>query len=329
MIGLGFLARNHIIVLLLLALAFGILLGVRYRRDYRRLKTERSIEPEEILVGKWYHKQTLLTWVRWRRWTLNRYYHKLRGILLVRLISTYSYVLKGAVAVGLALFAYDLADRSAVVAGATVFYASMLFFESRFTHAALWPSNIDKHRSKKEGRMDSAYCNLDIANIGDGDARKIQTDIHIIDPVRDTETGLLDDDISVDDDVSLSDPIETGLSREFKYFVTTDDRSSNSWLYQIKMNDRLGVTPWAVIDFRTPDALTMTRVYVPIPESERISLDAIAEGTERMVEAVSAKQERLGIEPGGSIKKSHDDGEEDEEEVQDENGGGGEDEGEP
>jgi hypothetical protein len=247
----------------------------------------------------------------------------------VRVISTYSYFLKGVVAVGVALLAYDLADRSAVVAGATVFYASMLFFESRFTYAALWPTNIDKHRSKKEGMMDSAYCNLDIANIGDSNARRIQTDIRIIDPVRDIETGLLDNDISVEDEVSLSDPIEAGLSREFKYFITTDARSSNSWFYRTKMNDRLGVTPWAVIDFRTPDALTMTRVYVPIPESERISLNAIAEGTERMVEAVSAKQERLGIDPGGSIKTSDDEVERDGEDAQGEGNGSEEDDREP
>jgi len=245
----------------------------------------------------------------------------------VRVISAYSYLLKGTIAIGVAVHAYNLANRSAVVAGATVFYASMLFFESRFTYAALWPTNIDKHRRGIKGMMDSAYCNLKIANIGDSDARKIQTNIRIIDPVRDVETGLLDGDISVDDE-NLSDPIETGLSREFKYFVTTDARSSNSEFYRTKLNDHLGVTPWAVIDFRTPDALAMTRIYVPISESERISLGAITEGTERLVEAWSAKQERLGIEPGGSVEIAESEGQEDEVSVQDESGHNEEDEGE-
>jgi hypothetical protein len=321
--GLDYLMRNSTIVLLLFVLAFGILLVVRYKRDYHRLKTERSKERGESPVEKWYNKQTISTWMRWRRWTLTRYYHILKGFLLVRVISTYSYFFKGTIAIGVALLAYDFADRSAVVAGATVFYASMLFFESRFTYAALWPTDIDKHRRGIEGMMDSAYCNLEIANLGDSDARKVQTNIRIIDPVRDVETGLLDGDISVEDDETLSDPIESGLSREFKYFVTSDSRSRNSEFYRTKLNDYLGMTPWAVIDFRTPDALTTTRIYIPISESERISLSAITEGTERLVEAWSAKRERLGIEPGGSIKMANDEKQEDE--AQDGNNGNGED----
>lgn len=270
---------------------FLVILAVLYLRDYSRLKKERSEERGEDPIGNLYHQKAISAWVDWRRWTFSRYYHKIRNFILIRTLSANTTILKGVFGVGLALGAYSVAEKSAVVAGATVFYATLLFIESRYSYAALWPVDIDMRRYGIEDEMDNVSGTLEIVNIGEDSARDIQTQMHVIDPVRQVKTSLLEDDISTDD-TNISEPLESGLSRKFRY--TLDDGE----FYRTKLKDRLGISPWAVIDLRTPDALTVTRVYVPLPESERILLRDIAEGAEGIAKAWKLELDRLGIDTG-------------------------------
>lgn len=244
-----------------------LLLLLSYSKDMWRLQRER---PENI--KRWEAINGIRGLQDWIWWTTARYYYTLKTVILIRILSAYSGYWKGLFAVGLATISYSVSEESSMVAAATVFYASLLFLEDRFSYAALYPLETDAKRIREGDKIDSVFCEIDIINKGDKTARYIETEMKIVDPIRTLSVDVWDSNITTKGS-SLDEPLESNLSRTIEYGLDVSGEEIRDRIRKKGFNNRLGGLPWAVITIRTPDGLSSTKIYEPLPDSEVESID--------------------------------------------------------
>lgn len=204
-------------------LSIGVILGLVYR-----LYKDRNI----ILDGS--VDFSMSTWYRWRRWTLRRMYHQFKSALLVGKISSHTFLIKSLIVFGLIAALIIAMRRSSspssptgldqqILVAATVFYATMIYFEGRFEYAALRPEDVNVTLFKEEGAMPTTNTSLVLFNDGEVTATDIRAQMKIIDPVRDTSTFTHDayTHPAAGTDAKASDPLNSRRRREVTFLFNS------------------------------------------------------------------------------------------------------------
>ena len=149
-------------------------------------------------------------------------------------------------------------DQQILVA-ATVFYATMIYFEGRFEYAALRPEDVNVTLFTEDGAMPTTNTSLVLFNGGEVTATDITAEMKIIDPVRNTSTFTHNayTHPAADTDAAASDPLESGRRREVTFLFN----SSEHEFERTRMDDKYGIDPWVQIEIDSPDQRTSTWIY--------------------------------------------------------------------
>lgn len=153
------------------------------------------------------------SWWRWRRWTVGRRWRRLQGYLVNRVLLSHLSLIKAVFVLGVTGVAYLVADSNAVVAAATVLYASMLFFDGLLERAALVIEDGDVFRHTIDDELDFVHVDVTVLNAGRATAEEISIKARVVDPVRDRETQWHRPQDGSDE------PLESRLSREYTIFI--------------------------------------------------------------------------------------------------------------
>lgn len=272
-------------------LFIGVILGFGYR-----LYHDRTIILES---GREF---SLAMWGQWRQWTLRRMYRQFKSTLLVRVISSHTFLIKSLIALGLIIALVLAMRRSAspssptgldqqILVAATVFYATMIYFEGRFEYAALRAAGVDVSLFKEKGAMPTTNTSLVLFNGGEVTATDITAEMKIIDPARNTSTFTHDayTHPAADTDADASDPLESGRRREITFLFN----SPKNEFERTRMEDEYGIDPWLQIEIDSPDQCTSTWVYRSLRDMEPVDLDTVVEGAKATAELYRIQRDEV------------------------------------
>ena len=253
---------------------------------------------------------SILTWLRWRRWTLRRMYRQLKSILLVGKISSHTFLIKSLIVFGLiAVLVIAMRKSSSpssptgldqqILVAATVFYATMIYFEGRFEYAALRPEDVNVTLLKEGEAMPTTNVSLVLLNGGEVTATDITAEMKIIDPTRNTSTFPHDayTHPAADTDAEASDPLESGRRREITFLFN----SPKNELERTKMEDEYGIDPWVQIEIDSPNQRTSTWVYRSLRDVDPVDVDEIVEGAKATAESYRAQRDKVLDEQNAGI----------------------------
>lgn len=271
-------------------LSIGVILGLGYR-----LHQDRTI----ILDGG--AEFSISTWWRWRQRTIRRMYRQFKSALLVGKISSHTFLIKSLIALGL-IAALVIAMRKSspssptgldqqILVAATVFYATMIYFEGRFEYAAVRPEDVNVTLFKEEGAMPTTNTSLVLFNSGEVTATNITAQMKIIDPVRNTSTFTHDayTHPAADTDARASDPLESGRRREITFLFN----SPKNEFERTKMEDNYGVDPWVQIEIDSPEQRTSTWVYRSLRDVDIVDVDNVVGGAKATAELYRVQRDRI------------------------------------
>lgn len=177
------------------------------------------------------------------------------------------------------------------MATATVFYATMIYFDGRFEVAALRYRDRSISMYKNNDTMPVLHISMSIFNDGDITAEKIEAEMTVIDPVRGKSTFSHEAEIHSlnDTDDNATAPLAERHSRE----ITFQFILSNSEIERIRIGDRYGIDPWAVIKIDSPEQITTTWIYLRLRDHERIDLTGITDAGKAMTIALEKERNRV------------------------------------
>lgn len=181
-------------------------------------------------------------------------------------------------------------DQQILVA-ATVFYATMIYFEGRFEYAAVRPEDVNVTLFKEEGAMPTTNTSLVLFNSGEVTATNITAQMKIIDPVRNTSTFTHDayTHPAADTDARASDPLESGRRREITFLFN----SPKNEFERTKMEDNYGVDPWVQIEIDSPEQRTSTWVYRSLRDVDIVDVDNVVGGAKATAELYRVQRDRI------------------------------------
>jgi len=280
-------------------LFIGVILGLGYRlyRDWTI-----------ILDGG--GEFSLAMWWQWRQWTLRRMYRQFKSALLVRVISSHTFLIKSLTTLGL-IAALVIAMRSSaspssptgldqqILAAATVFYATMIYFEGRFEYAALRAEDVNITLFKEEEAMPTTNTSLVLFNGGEVTASDITAEMKIIDPARNASTFTHDayTHPAADTDTEASDPLESGRRREITFLFN----SPKNEFERTKMEDEYGIDPWMQIEIDSPNQRTSTWVYRSLRDVDPVDLDTVVGGAKATAELYRVQRDKVLDEQNAGV----------------------------
>lgn len=283
------------IPLIMIWVTFLLFIGVIIILGYRLYK-DRAI----ILDGG--VEFSMLAWWRWRRETLRRVYRQFKSSLLVGKISSHTFLIKSLIVLGLIVVLVIAMRRSSspssptgldqqILVAATVFYATMIYFEGRFEYAALRPEEVNITLFKEEGAMPTASASLVLFNDGEVTATDITAHMKIIDPVRNTSTFTHDayTHPTADTDAQASDPLESGRQRKITFLFN----SPKNEFERTKMEDEYGIDPWVQIEIDSPDQRTSTWVYRSLRDVEPVDVHNVVGGAKATAELYRVQRDKV------------------------------------
>lgn len=267
------------------------ILGIAYRlHRFRILINDSNVE------------FSISTWQRWRRWTAQRMYRQLNSALLVGKISSHTFLIKSLVAFGLIVGLVIAIRQSSpsssptgldqqILVAATVFYATMIYFEGRFEYAALRPENVDVTLYNNNGAMPTVNTSLTLFNNGEITATDITAQMKIIDPVRNTSTFTHDAYAHpvANKDTKVGDPLESGRRREINFLF---DSLENEF-ERTRMGDKYGIDPWIQIEIDSPDQRTSTWVYRSLKNTDPVDVNNIVKNTKATADLYRMQRDRV------------------------------------
>ncbi|MDL0123660.1 hypothetical protein [Halobacterium salinarum] len=272
-------------------LSLGVILGLGYR-----LYQDRTI----LLDGG--AEFSISTWWRWRRGTLRRMYRQFKSALLVGKISSHTFLIKSLIALGLiAALVISMRKSSSpssptgldqqILVAATVFYATMIYFEGRFEYAALRPEDVNVTLFKEEEAMPTTNTSLVVSNSGEVTATNITAEMKIIDLVRNTSTftHVAYTHPAADTDAEASDPLESGRRREITFLFN----SPKNEFERTKMEDEYGIDPWVQIEIDSPDQRTSTWVYRSLKDVDPVDVERVVEGAKAMAGLYRVQRDKV------------------------------------
>lgn len=209
-------------------------------------------------------------------------YRQFKSALLVGKISSHTFLIKSLIAFGLIAVIVIAMRKSSSPASptgldqqllvvATVFYATMIYFEGRFEYAALRPEKVNVTLFNNEEAMPTTSTSLVLFNDGEVTATNITAQMKIVDPVRDTSTFTHDayTHPAEDTDAKVSDPLESGRRREITFLFN----SPKNEFERTKMEDKYGIDPWMQIEIDSPEQRTSTWVHRSLKDVDPVDLD--------------------------------------------------------
>ncbi|WP_181685975.1 hypothetical protein [Halorhabdus salina] len=248
-------------------------------------------------------------------------YRQFKSALLVGKISSHTFLIKSLFTLGL-IAALVIAMRKSsspssptgldqqILVAATVFYATMIYFEGRFEYAALRPEDVNVTLFKNEGAMPTTNTSLVLFNGGEVTATDITAQMKIIDPVRNTSTFTHDafTHPTADTDAGASDALESGRRRKITFLFN----SPKNEIERTKMEDEYGIDPWVQIEIDSPDQRTSTWVYRSLRNVDPVDKDNVVGGAKATVESYRIQRDKvLGEQNSGitGFEESKDDDE--------------------
>jgi hypothetical protein len=248
-------------------------------------------------------------------------YRQFKSALLVRVISSHIFLIKSLTALGL-IVALVIAMRSSaspssptgldqqILVAATVFYATMIYFEGRFEYAALRAEDVNITLFKEEEAMPTTNTSLVLFNGGEVTATDITAEMKIIDPARNTSTFTHDayTHPAADTDAEAGDPLESGRRREITFLFN----SPKNEFERTKMEDEYGIDPWMQIETDSPNQRTSTWVYRSLRDVDPVDLATVVEGAKVTAELYRIQRDQVLDEQNAGVvgfEKVKDEGE--------------------
>jgi len=279
-----------------------------YRRDYLVLSEYYRNDPELPDVGGRYDAKTIRKWVSWRQWTSKRVYRTFKTILLVHIVGAHLHLVKGIVGLSAAAIAYNYSSESSVVAGATVFYAGMLYLSSEFHYSALLLKFDSFMRTQASEGMDTLGATIELKNSGSEDSESVQVQGKFVDPVRGISTGWTDleehsyvvgNQSKVDSDESLY--IRSGNFRKFLHSSSNLKGGGNRSFHKITFNNTLGHRIWVVVRASSPNSIRTSYRYKSVTREQSLNPNWLKSALNSAAQKIEEKRTRLGLD-GPSVQ---------------------------
>jgi hypothetical protein len=245
---------------------------------------------------------SLTMWWQWRQWTLRRMCRQFKSALLVGMFSSHTFLIKSLISLGLIAGLVVAMRKSAspssstgldqqILVAATVFYATMIYFEGRFEYASLRPEDVNVTLFKEAEAMPSTNTSLEVFNGGEVTATDITAEMKIIDPVRNKSTFTHDayTHPAADTDAEASDPLESGRRREITFLFN----SPKNEFERTKMEDEYGIDPWVQIEIDSPGQRTSTWVYSSLRDVDPVDVDEVVGGAKATAELYRIQRDKV------------------------------------
>ncbi|WP_143416445.1 hypothetical protein [Halobacterium hubeiense] len=229
-------------------------------------------------------------------------YRQFKSALLVGKISSHTFLIKSLIALGLiAVLVISMRKSSSpssptgldqqILVAATVFYATMIYFEGRFEYAALRPEDVNVTLFKEEEAMPTTNTSLVVSNSGEVTATDITAEMKIIDLARNTSTftHVAYTHPAADTDAEASDPLESGRRREITFLFN----SPKNEFERTKMEDEYGIDPWVQIEIDSPDQRTSTWVYRSLKDVDPVDVERVVEGAKATAELYRVQRDKV------------------------------------
>jgi hypothetical protein len=219
-------------------------------------------------------------------WTLR--YRWFKSWIALRFYSNHPTIAKGVVAVAISLVAYSESPRSPVIAGATAFYATMIFLQSTSGYAALWTQSVSMTRYDYNGVTDSLSVATEVDNLGLKTADNIEAKLRVIDGPR-----KLSGSTTPDRRRNHSNPrkLEPKLSKDYSFTFAGERDTVGNVSDRAAVNGELGEIAFAVVEIQTPDQPVETIKYRNISNAETRTREELQELMEGLAENVSVLTE--------------------------------------
>lgn len=221
------------------------------RESIREYKQRHGVSASEFKI-----------WLRWRRWTILRIGRRVKYWFVISVIGAHSASARVGIALGLTAISYSLAQETAVVAAATVFYATMLFLTDQFDYPAMRVTK--RHVSKIPWKGDpiwTANALVEVRNEGSETANDIQAGIRVVDPIKNMATrwDKPGNHITASSKSELASPLEPGRQRRYTFNLRPNRRdiirfrgsySRAAWIEIMIHSDDQPATTWMYRRFR-------------------------------------------------------------------------------
>lgn len=192
-------------------------------------------------IKLWFSQKRLSTKLRFR-W--------FKSFVLIRIYSSNPMICKGILGIGLSSVAMSQAQRSPVLTGATVFYATMIFLKSNFEYAALWSQSLSISRLSRPEITDSVGISTTVINLGTQEAGKIEAKVRIIDGVRNLEGKTTPDQHQNQSSPTSISPSASGM---YSFTFAGEIENFGNVLNRTTVNGVLGNTAFVVVEVRSPN----------------------------------------------------------------------------
>ncbi|MGB9987333.1 hypothetical protein [Salarchaeum japonicum] len=231
-----------------------------YRKKAEIIETyeiDRELNPIESAVSK----RMLRAFLRLQKFELSFIYYRIRSLLMIRVIFGNLRIIESAFALVVAAGVYHFAESSAVVGAATAFYASMIFFEFQKDYAALWPQSVTASRFSPEEVMDGVSGSAEIQNLGSSEARQVQVEFRVTDPVRGCH-------VSVGPKETTKTTIGVRLVEDYSFILADEANTAKYTHHRAAMHGFLGINPMGAVVVRSPDMVADSRKFIRLEQSE-------------------------------------------------------------
>lgn len=233
-------------------------------------------------------RRGVLYWARHIKllWALR--YRWLKSLIALRLYSNHSTIAKGVVAVAISLVAYFESPRSPVIAGATAFYATMIFLQSTSGYAALWTQSVSMIRYDYNGITDSLGVSTEVNNLGEKAADNIEAKLRVIDGPRKL-SGKTTPDWRKND--PNPQKLEAKLSKDYSFTFAGEKDTAGNVSNRAALNGELGEIAFVVVEIQTPDQPVETIRYRNISHAEIQTQEELQNIMEGLDEGLSVIKE--------------------------------------
>jgi hypothetical protein len=232
-------------------------------------------------LNRIWSQRGLLYWARHIKLLWSLRYRWFKSLIALRLYSNHSTIAKGVVAIAISLVAYSESPRSPVIAGATAFYATMIFLQSTSGYAALWTQSVSMIRYDYNGITDSLGVSTEVNNLGEKAADNIEAKLRVVDAPRKLSGKTTPD-------WGRNDPnpqkLEPKLSKDYSFTFAGERDTAGNVSNRVDLNGELGEIAFVVVEIQTPDQPVETIRYRNISHAEiqtQEELQDIVEGLDK------------------------------------------------
>jgi len=175
-----------------------------------------------------------------------------------------------------------------VIAGATAFYATMIFLQSTSEYAALWTQRLSMTRLDYNRVTDSLAVATEVDNLGLKTADNIEAKLRVIDGPRKLSGSTTPDRRRGD---SNPQKLEPKLSNDYAFTFAGERDTAGNVSDRAAVNGELGEIAFAVVEIKTPDQPVETIRYKSISQAEIRTQEELEELMQGLADNISALTE--------------------------------------